>query len=101
MAGGGGNDSFYFRAMGESTAGAMDHIMDFNSGDHIDLSAIDASTTHAGNDAFAFIGEAAFNHVAGELRVVGAGSGGVGEGDVEGGGVGESSVAGRERAGDE
>lgn len=93
MTGGGGNDNFYFRAIGESTAGAMDHIMDFNTGDHIDLSAIDASTTNAGNDAFAFIGEAAFNHVAGELRVVGAGSDWIVEGDVDGDGIADISIA--------
>jgi Ca2+-binding RTX toxin-like protein len=93
MTGGGGNDSFYFRAIGESTAGAMDHITDFNTGDHIDLSAIDASTTHSGNDAFAFIGEAAFSHVAGELRVVGAGSDWTIQGDVDGDGIADISIA--------
>ena len=93
MTGGGGNDIFYFRAMGESTAGAMDHIMDFNSGDHIDLSAIDASTTHTGNDAFAFIGEAAFSNVAGELRVVGAGSDWTIQGDLDGDGIADISIA--------
>ncbi|MEO7687773.1 MAG: FG-GAP-like repeat-containing protein [Sphingomonas sp.] len=93
MTGGGGNDSFYFRAIAESTAGAMDHIMDFNSGDHIDLSAIDASTSHTGNDAFAFIGEAAFSNVAGELRVVGTGSDWTIQGDVDGDGIADISIA--------
>ena len=93
MTGGGGNDTFYFRAVGESTSGAMDHITDFNSGDHLDLSAIDASTTHSGNDAFAFIGEAAFSNVAGELRVVGSGSDWVIQGDVDGDGVADISIA--------
>lgn len=93
MTGGGGNDSFYFRALAESATGAMDHITDFNSGDHIDLSTIDASTTHSGNDAFAFIGEAAFSNVAGELRVVGAGSDWTIQGDVDGDGIADISIA--------
>lgn len=93
MTGGGGNDTFYFRAVGESTVAAMDHITDFNTGDHIDLSAIDASTTHSGNDAFTFIGEAVFNHVAGELHVTGAGSNWIVEGDVDGDGVADFAIA--------
>jgi hypothetical protein len=71
----------------------MDHITDFNTGDHIDLSAIDASTTHTGNDAFAFIGENAFNHVAGELRVTGSGSDWTIQGDVDGDGIADISIA--------
>jgi len=67
--------------------------MDFNTGDHLDLSAIDASTAHSGNDAFAFIGEAAFSNVAGELRVVGSGSDWVIEGDVDGDGIADISIA--------
>jgi len=93
MTGGGGNDTFYFRAVGESTAAAMDHVTDFNAGDHLDLSSIDASTTHSGNDAFAFIGEAAFSNVAGELRVVGSGSDWVIQGDVDGDGIADISIA--------
>lgn len=93
MTGGGGNDTYYFRAVGESTAAAMDHITDFNAGDHIDLSAIDASTSHTGNDAFAFIGEGAFSHVAGELRVVGSGSDWTIQGDIDGDGIADISIA--------
>lgn len=36
--------------------------------DMIDLSAIDASTLATGNQAFSFVGTAAFKGVAGELR---------------------------------
>jgi len=93
MTGGGGNDTFYFRAVGESTLGAMDHIMDFNAGDHIDLSVIDASTAHTGNDAFAFIGAAAFSHVAGELQVVGSGANWAVQGDVDGDGIADFAIA--------
>jgi Ca2+-binding RTX toxin-like protein len=93
MTGGGGNDTFYFRAITESTTGAMDQITDFNAGDHIDLSVIDASTSGAGNNVFSYIGGDAFNHVAGELRVSGAGNSWTVEGDVDGDGIADFAVA--------
>ncbi|MGE0725676.1 MAG: protease, partial [Alphaproteobacteria bacterium] len=40
----------------------------FAAEDFIDLSAIDASTRISGNQAFAFIGTAAFSGTAGQLR---------------------------------
>ncbi|MDB5706217.1 MAG: Type secretion C-terminal target domain subclass [Sphingomonas bacterium] len=93
MTGGGGNDTFYFRAIAESTNAAMDEITDFNAGDHIDLSVIDASTAGSGDNAFAFIGADAFNHVAGELRVAGSGSSWTVQGDVDGDGIADFSIA--------
>jgi hypothetical protein len=93
MTGGGGNDTFYFRAIAESTNAAMDEITDFNAGDHIDVSVIDASTVGGGNNAFAFIGGDAFNHVAGELRVVGSGSAWTVQADVDGDGIADFSIA--------
>lgn len=53
LIGGAGNDSFYFFA-GDSGAlpNTRDRILDFNAGDKIDLSSIDASTTFAGDQAF-------------------------------------------------
>jgi Ca2+-binding RTX toxin-like protein len=60
LKGGGGADVFRYQGIGESTASAMDKILDFASGDHIDMS-------RAGH--FAFIGSAAFGGHAGELRV--------------------------------
>jgi hypothetical protein len=64
-----GGDLFVFGPNDFSPGPAFDAIMDFNSaqGDEIDLSAIDA-VVGGGDDAFAFIGAAAFNGVAGELR---------------------------------
>ena len=49
-----------------------ERITDFSQadGDVIDLSAIDARTGLAGNQAFTFIGNAAFGNVAGQLRYV-------------------------------
>jgi hypothetical protein len=68
LSGGAGNDTFRYQGSGESTATSQDFIQDFTSGDIIDLSRIDADTTQAGDQAFSFIGTAAFGRHAGELR---------------------------------
>ena len=52
LGGGAGNDTFVFAAVGDSTVAAPDTILDFQSGDRIDLSAIDANTGVAGDQAF-------------------------------------------------
>jgi Ca2+-binding RTX toxin-like protein len=87
--GGVGADRFVYLSLSDSTvsSGGRDSIMDFNhpDGDKIDLSAIDANTTVAGNQAFTLGGDS-FTHVAGQLIVV-APEGMVGfivEGDVDG-----------------
>ena len=60
LRGGAGVDYFRYLSTSDSTAEAMDTILDFASGgDKIDLSAIDA-ITGGGNDAFTFIGSNAF-----------------------------------------
>lgn len=69
MVGGAGNDVFRFDSTAESTAAAQDLVRDFSLGDLIDLSRIDANTLVAGDQAFSFIGSAAFGGQAGELRV--------------------------------
>jgi len=65
LSGGLGSDSFVFT--GVSTD---DKITDFNKGDKIDLSVIDASVTATGNNAFTFIGSSAFSttNATGQLR---------------------------------
>jgi len=68
MAGGGGNDTFVYTDVAQSAGGGVDHILDFDAGDRIDLAQIDADTTQAGDQAFLFIGSAAFDGHAGELR---------------------------------
>jgi serralysin len=69
LTGGGGRDRFAFNAVGESSGSAVDLIRDFHRGqDRIDLRSIDAKTTLSGNQAFAFIGQAAFDGHAGQLR---------------------------------
>lgn len=52
----------------ESLPGQEDTIIDFTFRDTIDLSRIDADLTTAGDQAFAFVGTAAFSGTAGELR---------------------------------
>jgi Ca2+-binding RTX toxin-like protein len=68
LKGGAGNDSFVYTSVGESTVAAAgrDTITDFSTGDHIDLSVIDAN---GAGGAFTF-GTGAFTGAAGELRVV-------------------------------
>jgi len=56
-----GADSFKFNFTTESVTAGSDIILDFTPDvDVIDISGIDARTTQAGNQAFAFIGTAAF-----------------------------------------
>jgi Ca2+-binding RTX toxin-like protein len=62
--GGEGSDRFIF-----NTLDLLDRVMDFERGtDKIDVSDLDANTAVAGNQAFTFIGDAAFSGAAGELR---------------------------------
>jgi len=69
LTGGDGLDVFLYRLSSESSAGAWDVITDFMDGDKIDLTAIDANDSLAGNQAFNFIGvDVAFSGVAGQLR---------------------------------
>jgi serralysin len=69
LIGGAGDDQFFFNSIGDSPAAAPDTISDFKSGvDRIMLSAIDANTNTATNDAFLWVGKAAFSGKAGELR---------------------------------
>lgn len=93
LTGGVGADQFIFYAgdvAGTTVAGAnFDKIADFSRAelDKIVLSAIDANTTVTGNQAFAFIGTAAFHNVAGELRISAVSGGYNVLGDTNGDGV--------------
>ncbi len=71
--GGGGADRFFYRDVSESLVGTPDEIVEFTRahGDKIDLSGIDANTNVGGDQAFSFIGAAAFSSTAGELRYAG------------------------------
>jgi Ca2+-binding RTX toxin-like protein len=71
LTGGAGADRLYFSALGDSVVGAnADRITDFSraQADRIDLTAIDASTGAAGDQAFSFIGAGLYTGVAGQLR---------------------------------
>jgi Ca2+-binding RTX toxin-like protein len=63
LSGGTQADFFVFSAAAESTLAAMDTIADFSRQqyDKLDVSRIDANATLAGNQAFTFIGGAAFS----------------------------------------
>lgn len=78
--GGTGLDRFVYTTIAQSPAGALrDVIAGFDgvggttAGERIDLSGIDARPMIAGNQAFVFIGTAAFS-AAGQVRVVDSGS---------------------------
>jgi Ca2+-binding RTX toxin-like protein len=71
LAGNGGNDVYIYRNAAESAGATPDTILGFTQGDLIDLSVIDANSVGGtANDAFTFIGTAAFSNTAGELRYV-------------------------------
>jgi hypothetical protein len=85
LTGGRGRDIFVFSEVNDGA----DRITDFNArDDRIDLSKIDANSSTAANDAFSFIGNAAFSNVAGQLRF----AGGYLEGDVNGDGIADLSI---------
>ncbi|HEY2757146.1 MAG TPA: calcium-binding protein [Pseudolabrys sp.] len=70
LTGGTGADTFVFKDVHDSMPGHADQITDFShaQGDHIDLSQIDANGTVKGDQAFTYIGTAAFTDVAGQLH---------------------------------
>lgn len=66
-----GSDRYVYLAPGDSTVDRPDFIGPFTGSlDRIDLSAIDANTAQAGNQAFTFIGTTQFSGTAGQLRYV-------------------------------
>jgi Ca2+-binding RTX toxin-like protein len=101
MTGGGGNDRFSLLAATDSgvDAAKSDVITDFNAGDLIDLSLIDANTTLAGNAAFSSTIVSAFTHVAGQLQfttfadpLAAGGVSGLLSGDVNGDGTADFAI---------
>jgi hypothetical protein len=70
LTGGLGKDQFTFNSVSESSVWTRDTILDFSraQGDKISLSAIDSNSLVSNNQAFTFIGTAAFSNVAGQLR---------------------------------
>ncbi|HEX8308279.1 MAG TPA: M10 family metallopeptidase C-terminal domain-containing protein [Allosphingosinicella sp.] len=93
LTGNGGNDVFRYNSAGESTSAGRDKILDFAAGDLVDLSRIDADTLSAGDQAFTFIGNAAFGGHAGELRFQSnGGTEWLVQGDTNGDGVSDFEV---------
>ena len=93
--GGSGADKFTFKSVRDSSTDlGRDTIYDFSVSqkDKIDLSAIDARTDASGNQAFSFIGTAAFSGKAGELRYEKAPSDTYISGDVNGDQVADFTI---------
>lgn len=82
--GSGGQDIFVFLSYLDTgtTASTADDIRDFEPGDVIDLTAVDADTTTPGEQLFSFVGHSGFSGTAGELRY----GGGFLRGDLDGDG---------------
>jgi Ca2+-binding RTX toxin-like protein len=94
LTGGAGADTFTFSALADSSASAMDRIVDFSrwQNDKISLSAIDANSLVAGDQAFAFIGSSGFTGKAGQLRSYVSNSTTYVAGDVNGDGIADFAI---------
>lgn len=69
LLGGEGTDTFIYGGLRDSREGTgVDVIEDFEDGDVIDLMRINAVRETEGDEAFTFVGDAAFSGTAGELR---------------------------------
>ena len=90
MSGGAGADTFLFR---DESFGDRDVIVDFEKGDRISLSMIDANLTTDANEAFRFIGTNAFSMKAGELRFEHSADGVVCMADMTGDGVADLTIS--------
>ncbi|MBB1248226.1 calcium-binding protein [Rhizobium sp. G21] len=91
LTGNSGADFFIFQSTSDSPNNSnRDVIVDFSrsQGDQIDLMDIDAVKSSSRDNAFDFIGSAAFSDTAGELRY----SGGIIRGDVNGDGRADFSI---------
>jgi Ca2+-binding RTX toxin-like protein len=94
LTGGLGADKFVLQDVGDSTVAKFDTITDFShaQGDYIDLTVIDANSLIAGNQAFAFMGTAAFDNHAGEIRYEVVGGNAMVYGDTNGDGIADFAI---------
>ena len=73
LTGGAGNDIFKYNALADFDGQDYDDkITDFAAGDKIDLSAIDADSRQAGNQAFSFLGSKDIEEIGGSFTGRGA-----------------------------
>jgi Ca2+-binding RTX toxin-like protein len=91
LEGGEGADRFVF-SDGDLAGTGMIADFDGAAGDRIDLAAIDAVHGTRRDDAFAFVGEAAFSGTAGELRVAAVDGGWEVSGDTDGDAAGDFAI---------
>jgi Ca2+-binding RTX toxin-like protein len=87
MTGGTGKDMFIYKAISETgkLSTTRDTITDFtHASDKLHLSALDANSTLAGNQAFKFLGKGAFSGHAGELHFAVSGANTIVSGDTNG-----------------
>lgn len=96
LQGNGGADRFVFAKVADSAMDSQnfDLIHDFTraQGDKIVLAPMDANQSASGNQAFAFIGAAAFSGAAGQLRFESFTDGAMIEGDVNGDGFADFQI---------
>lgn len=97
LSGNAGADVFIFTpdaVLDARSEAAADRITDFShaEGDRIDVRLVDANLLLAGDQAFTFIGKAAFTGSAGELRVKAGADGTWLVGDVNGDGIGDGYI---------
>jgi Ca2+-binding RTX toxin-like protein len=94
LTGGAGADTFRYDSASDSVAGFEDLIGDFQSGvDKFDLTRVDANSNAAGDQAFTWIGSAAFSGSAGELRTYESSGYRWIAGDTDGDGDGDLVIA--------
>jgi Ca2+-binding RTX toxin-like protein len=89
LTGGSGSDRFVFDSAGNANG---DRVTDWQLGDVLDFSQIDANQLVAGNEGFTNVGAGAFTKVAGQLRVYNDGTNSFIAGDVNGDGVADFTV---------
>ena len=94
LTGGGGADTFAMLVLSDSMLAASDRITDFSiaQGDLIDLHRLDANKTALDDQAFGFIGTAAFSNVAGQLRYQAVSGDTQVMGDVDGDAVADFTI---------
>ena len=93
LTGGSGADNFRIGYFESGTGADADRITDFATGtDIVDISGWDADTGTGGDQAFTFIGGAAFSSTAGELRTYFDGTDTWAQGDINGDGAADFEI---------